>query len=275
MQTSGHLRPVSGLVRQVTALAATAVLQCLPAAAGTLTVTPTAGHTGSYGLEVTVGSACSSADDLVLESQTVTGVSVFEGCSSITAGSGFTVAAGGDATLTAGEIVKFGNGFSVDAGASFSAGIQRSLSRMAYVRDDSPEAEVSYDAEFYIDLDTFTLGSGDELEHFVAYSGNGARRVRLVVRAGPVLVLEVLDDAGTLHTTSGIALAAGWNKVSVSWRASAGANIALTVNDGTPEQVSGVDTTTGGIDSVRWGAVAGKLASSSGSIAQDDFVSWR
>jgi hypothetical protein len=256
-------------------MAATVLMLCPPAAAGTLTVTPTAGHTGNNGLEVTVGSGCTSADDLVLENQTVTGVSVFEGCSSITAGNGFTVEGSGDATLTAGEVIGLGNGFSVASGASFTADIERSLPRFAYVQDDSPDTEVSYDVEFYVDLDAFALGSGDELEHLVAYSGDCTAQVRLVIRAGPVLVLEVRDDTGITHTATGVALTAGWNKVTMSWQASASANVALTVNDGAPEQVTEVDTGAGRIEYVRWGAVAGILASSSGTIAQDDFVSWR
>jgi hypothetical protein len=244
------------------------------ASGGSLAVTEAAKYNGVYGLEVTVGSSCIADEDAVLPAQTVSGVATFEGCNSITAGAGgFTVTGTGDATFTAGNWIALESGFSVLSGGVFTAEIDAALTPFAWVQDDSPASETSYNVEFYVNLDGFTLGGGDELDHFVAYGG-GHQQLRLVITSGAALVLEVRTDAGTYTSTSTVPTVAGWNKVEIGWTAGAGATISLTVEDGTPAQVV-ANTATGRINSVRWGAVGGVVTTSSGTILQDDFTSWR
>jgi hypothetical protein len=245
-----------------------------PAGAGSLAVTDSAAYNGVYGLEVTVGSSCTSAADPVFDSETVSGAESFEGCNTLTAHTNFVVKGSGDATLTAGKKITLGNGFSVESGGTFTAVIDASLTPFAFVQDDSPSSETSYNAEFYVNLDLLTVGGGADLEHFVAYGAGGASQLRLLVESGPSLHLEVRNDAGTFQPTSGVTASAGWNKINIAWSAASGATPSLTVNDGTPVQVT-ANTGTRRIDYVRWGAVGGSVSGTSGEIAQDDFSSWR
>jgi len=65
---------------------------------------------------------CTATADLVLTGQTVTDPSqLFTGCTSVTAGPSFTVAAGAGATFRAGSHIVLRNGFAVEAGAGFTA----------------------------------------------------------------------------------------------------------------------------------------------------------
>jgi hypothetical protein len=250
-------------------------LSCVGATtwAGNLAVTDTAAFNGAYGLEVTVGSSCTAASDEVLYNDTVTGIEPFEGCNSITAGNDFVVASGGDATFTAGSWIALQNGFSVESGGTFTANIDPSMTAFAWVQDNSPNAEKTYNVQFYVNLDLFTLNGGDQLVHFVAYGGSTTEQLRLVITSGTSLVLEVRDDTGTYSSTSPVATASGWNKIDIGWAAAPGATASLTVNDGTPAQVTAA-TGTRRIDSVRWGAVNGTVVGSSGTIMQDEFGSW-
>ncbi len=67
--------------------------------------------------------ACASPDDLLLDNHMVVGVETHDACASITAGPAYTVEAGGDLLLTAGEILRFDNGFSVVTGGKLAGAI--------------------------------------------------------------------------------------------------------------------------------------------------------
>jgi hypothetical protein len=234
-----------------------------------------AAHSGAFGLEVTVAS-CSAPHDIHLSDQTMTGFTVVEACSSITAGDNCVIASDGDVTLTAGEHIVFENGFSVQVGGLLTANLNGLLAwPFSFVEDTSPAAETSYHAEFFADLRNLVLGSGDRLDLLVAYSDNGQPQLRIVVNDSSSLVLEVRDDSGTFHSTPGIAVPSGWMKVRVDWEAAASAAAALTVDDGTPDELMGIDTDARQVDLIRWGAVDGTLTDAAGSIALDDFLSWR
>lgn len=244
------------------------------AAAGSLSVTEGAKYNGVYGLEVTVGSSCVEDSDRVLPAQTVSSVQTFEGCNSVTAGNGgFIVSGSADVRFTAGSWIALESGFGVQSGGAFTAAIDAALTPFAWVQDDSPASETSYNAQFYINLDSLTLGGGDELDHFVAYSGGAVAEMVLIITSGKSLVLEVRTDAGTYTSTSSLPTVGGWNKIEISWTAASGATITFEVND-SPAQVV-ANTATRRIDVVRWGAVGGTVTTSSGTIYQDDFTSWR
>jgi hypothetical protein len=155
------------------------------------------------------------------------------------------------------------------------AALDPSLTYSAFVEDDSPTSEVTYNVEFFANLDAAVLGGGDVLEHLVAYDEGGTPQLRLVILSGPELVLEVRDDTGNFSSTSAVGLPSGWNNVVLRWEAAADATASLTINDGPPVVLAGLDTEQCRIDSVRWGVVGGTLSNSSGAIHQDDFSSWR
>lgn len=64
---------------------------------------------------------------LDLAGQTVDTVAIFEACDTLTAADGFRVSAPGEVTFRAGNRIVLGDGFSVDAGAHFTALIDPSL----------------------------------------------------------------------------------------------------------------------------------------------------
>ena len=265
-----------GFVQPATILTIVAAL-CLvpPAGAASLDVTPAAAFSGDYGLALGVGSSCTADWDAHYELQTVTDAGqLFEGCVTLTAGNDFVIAGTGSATFTAGSAIVLENGFAVEAGGSFTAVIDSNDVPFAYVQDNSPAAESTYNVQFYVDLDLLDLGASDQVEHFVAYDSGGAPQIKLLIETGPALVLAVRDSGGTFHSTSAVPTTPGFNQVVISWAAAAASTASLTVDGGDPALVT-ADTSTGQIDTVRWGAVGGSFPSSTGEIAQDEFVSWR
>ena len=236
---------------------------------------PSAAYIGSYGLEVSVGS-CPGQQDAVLTEPPAPGALSVEACISIVAGGSFSVAAGSAVTFTAGRVIALRDGFTVDSGGSFASAIDRSLDPYGWVGDDSPASETRYLAQFFVDLDGLTLGTADELDHFVGYSRDGTIQLRLVIRHGPELWLEVREDDGGYRSTSpGVPLAPGWNRIALAWEASNSAAASLTVNGGGTAGLAGLHTGGCRIDHVRWGIVGGSLGASAGSIRQDAFSSWR
>ena len=207
-----------------------------------LEVTPGAAHWGTHGVRVTVGSPCTSDDDVVLADETVTGPLTVEGCRSVVTGDNVAVTSSGELTITAGSTIVFQSGFSVASGGTLTAGIDPSLPRFAYVEDDTPEDEIGYQAEFYLNLDDLTLAPADELHNFVGYSAGGEAQLRVVLGHGPVVALQVRDDTGTYHSTPGLSVPSGWSKVDVQWLASSLATASLVLNDGVPAELTGFDT---------------------------------
>jgi hypothetical protein len=254
-----------------------ACLLAAPSHAGSLNVTNGAARTGSYGLEVNPGTTCTGMDDEVLTNQTVSGTQSFEACDTLTAQTNFVVGTNGDATLTAGSTVVLGNGFRVDSGGALTVSVENNLLPLAFVQDDSPSAETNYSVEFYINLDSLSLESGNEIDHFTAYGAGSAEEIKIQVRQGAStdVVLAVRQNGGSVTETSPLSLSAGWNKVAVSWTAAAAASATLVVNDGAPETLTGLDTAARRIDFVRWGVVDGTFVRNPGVLLQDDFVSRR
>lgn len=241
------------------------------AIASSLNVNNGASRTGDFGLEVSVDSTCTGNTNLVLDNEGTVTVDQ-QGCETLTAGNNTEVS--GTVTFSAGSTIVFDNGFSVAQSSDFTAALDSAMAQYAWVQDDSPADEVTYHVEFWIDADNLSVGGGDEIEHFVAYYG-GVPQMRVVMESGPQLVLEVWDDVDALHTSSAVSLSSGWNKVNISWEAAFGATASIAVNDGTPAELTGLDTDASRIATVRWGAVGGSLDGTTGSMNQDDFASWR
>jgi hypothetical protein len=109
----------------------------------------------------------------------------------------------------------------------------------------------------------------------VAYDSEEVAQLELILHSGPTLVLRARDDLGTPYETTAVPLSPGWNKVALSWQASPTAQISLAVNDGADVELPVIDTEHARIDTVRWGVVGGTLAASAGTLAMDQFASWR
>jgi hypothetical protein len=239
-----------------------------------LAVTPKATHTGNWGLAIGVGSDCTDPETETLSSHVVTSTADFAACEWITAGDGFKVAAGGAATLIAGRTISLNNGFKVASGAQFVATINPSMSRTAFVQHASPAGDSSLEISFWIDLDDLDLPAIDEMELLTASSRDDGWLFKLLVRAGPEIVLQVRDDAGTVHSTTGLAAGPGWTSVTASWHAAANASASLAIDGGAPAELTGLGTGAGRVHILRWGAVDGLLENTSGTFHLDDFSSW-
>ena len=183
-----------------------------------------------------------------------------------------------------------GQGLSVVPNAAYSGflGLQVRLGGTApqFVQDDSPIAETRYRARFYVRLERLRMDAADELELFRAVSPTAQVKVRLLLApgAGPhtLRMAAVLDDGSVVQTPAGseAALPLGWHSVEIDWQAASapGAHdgrLDLWV-DGQPQpSLQGLDTDEARIGMVRWGAVSGLDAGTSGTFALDAFISRR
>jgi hypothetical protein len=239
------------------------------------TVTRDAAHGGSWGLAIEVGSDCTDPATSTLSNQVVGGSEEFAACESITAGNGFTVADGGSATLIAGRSIVLGNGFSVASNGGLVAAIDPVMSRSAFVHHATPAGETGLGVSFWIDLDRLAIPAIDEMQLLTASAHDGGWRLRLLVRTGPEVVLEVRDDAGSIHTAAGVAVGPGWSSIAIGWEAAASSTAWIAVDGAPPVELTGLDTEDARIRDIRWGAVGGMLENSSGGFFLDDFEAWR
>ncbi len=274
--TQRRLGPACG------ALALGLPLLASPAVAGSVHVTAQAAFAGSYGLEVVVGSECTGPDTVVLAPPPSQIQGVFEACLDLFAQNLEVMGSG--ATFRSGEVISLGDGFSVASGADFSAVIDTALSSdFGSVDDPSPIAETAYHARLYVRLDNLSLGAGDEIEHFVAYSGSGAAQFILTLKKNPggvdAVHLAAREDGGGLTQMAPgqeLPLAPGWNKIELDWIAAAGTGVLLvSINDGTSTGLTGLTNSASTIESARWGAIGGSVGSTSGTLHIDGFDSWR
>ena len=246
--------------------------------AGTLEAFSGAASVGSFGLRVTLGKTCTLNDVEVL-GPVVNSDRL--ACNTITAGNVQVVSPG--ATFTAGDSIVFEDQFSVASGVPFTAVIDPFVDTpLAFVQNNSPSAETTYNALFDLRLDSLTLATGDDIGHFNGYSANGDLRFRAVLRRNAVLPENRLalfawdETAGTLreHTVDFL-LPGGFNGIQISWRAGADDGQFLVSINGAPlSGLTDLDNSLSTIDFVRWGAVDGTLAASSGSMDLDQFSSW-
>jgi hypothetical protein len=267
-------------------LALLALVWALPAHAGQLDVLAgAAAQSTSFGLRVTPGSTCSAANDLNITDAAISGS--YQACNSITAGVDTTngVKTTADTTFTAGDEIVLKHKFTVDTGDSFTAIISSSLTQWAYVQDNSPTAEQSYNASFYLKVDSLGFGNTtDRLHHFVGYSSDGTPRFRVVLRKNGTekrLVLEAREDGGNWESTEGVSevkLDPGYHKIEINWSASSGTGqFQVALNDGAFGGLSALSNGAAQIDQVKWGAVGThtSIDAVTGTLDIDEFSSWR
>lgn len=253
--------------------------------AATLTVRPESAYSGASGLELVVGSTCTLPDDtLDLSAPSYPALSgVYEACFDITTETTEVVSPG--ATLRAGRSITLGPGFTVLASALFTAELDASLgTSFAYVEDRSLFEEIRYNARFRLRLDGLTIGAADSVDHLVGYSESGVLQFRVVLERDDVLGTDLLllaarqDDGGWVQTAEGgeQVLPPGWALIEVSWAAGSGdGSLLVSVDGGPPAGLTALDNDTVRLGLVRWGAVAGAIDGTFGSIDMDDFESWR
>lgn len=240
---------------------------------------------GPCGLRVTPGSTCAAANDLNIESAAISGT--YDACNSITAGvdTANGVKTTGNTTFTAGDEIVLRHRFTVDTGDSFTAIISSPLTQWAYVQDNSPTGEKTYNASFYLKVNNLAFdNTTDRLHHFVGYSSDGTPRFRAVLRkhsnGEKRLIIEARKDNGSWESTDGIneaPLPDGYNKIEINWSAGSGSgSFQVAVNDGEPFVLSTNLVNDGAqIDQVKWGAIGGTISAVTGTLDVDEFSSWR
>ncbi len=264
-------------------IAVLAALLWLPVAvrAGSVTATADAAFSGSFGLEVEPGSTCFFEEREDLDGQSV--LTDVDACSFITAVDTTIDAAGVD--FLAGISISFGNGFSVSSGASFTATLDSSLPRLAYVQDRTPNSESTYKASFRLRLDELDLLLSPTLTHLTGLSDDGTvhfevrlKHVLLPAPGEDRLVLSAREDNGTVLDTTGaeVMLPAGYNLIAIDWRAGDGTGRLVVSLNGVPfGGLTDLDNDEARIDTIRWGVTDGDVQLTGGFLEIDDFVSTR
>ena len=177
----------------------------------------------------------------------------------------------------------------------------------AYVQDNSPASEGTYRVRFYANFDgkssvappaaaptvDLTMAGGNAFDFFVAYDGadpaagqpGGAAIIRAELQqsgADRVITFYARLNSGTAsfsHTLTGKALR-GWRAIEINWAKATTAGgtdgVLQAWVDGT--SVGNLTNLANGnqiVNMVRWGAVDGLDAGTSGTFKLDDFVSQR
>jgi len=235
-------------------------------------------------------SGCTGTVDLSIPDQSISTTEVFEGCDTIDAAN-IDITGTGDVTFQAGESIAIGSGFSVASGASFVAAIDPGLTGDASLEDQSPTSETRYVARFYVNLDSMSLPSSEQLQHFVGFNNAELPQFRIGFKHNDIanedrLFVEIRQDNGAFLTTEGsneLEVPAGWHAIEVDWTAATGVaadngSIVICVDDDGSrmgcEQISSVDNDLGRVEGIQWGAKEVE-ATTSGTFDMDDFDSRR
>ena len=262
-------------------LSAFLLLAALGAAshAGQVESNDTANSSGVFGLEVTPGSiaACSAAETVVLAQPLPGGA--FEACSFLEAANSVV---SGPVAMTAGISVEFGDGFGILQSGSLSVAVDPSLSRLAFVADDTPSGESSYRASFRMRLDDLSLGV-DQFGVLNGHSASGEKHFEALVKfdAGSAeyrLRLAAREDDGTIVETGSeeVKLPSGWNLIEIDFLAGFGSGHLLVSLNGVPfGGLTELANFNARIDTIRLGAADGLLETAAGSFDLDEFDSSR
>ena len=260
------------------AILALLLLVASPMTAADLEVRPSAAAVGSFGLDITLGSTCSSGDNVTLSSPPILDGD-FEACRVLEV---LTVEVGSDASFVAGESIGFVADFAVPAGASFSAVTDALMpGEYAAIVSEAPIAEQTFNARFHLRLDSLSLAEGEEIDNLQAIAGDGSVAFRLIVRrqAGQnLLVLAAQHGGGEILTPTGqeIVVPIGWNLVELDWRAGAGdGQLLMALNQSAFGGLSALDNPVTDVERFRWGAVDGSFSGSPGRLEVDGFSAWR
>ena len=248
--------------------------------ASDLSVTPGAALDGNFGLEVSVGTTCTSDADYMVPDGAIAGPATEEGCLTLTAANVDITA--GSVTFTAGDRITLQNGFSVASGADFTAALDQGMTGRAYVQDNTPSAEQLYRARFYVDLWTLSPGNGENFDHFTAYSGSGTPEFELRLDdsgTNIALFVSARDGGAVSSITADSSLPSSYFAVEFEWKASdtglSNGHLDVWVDGSPVTGLSSLDNQNGQIDYVRWGVVDSVDSSTTGTMKLDEFVSLR
>ena len=152
-----------------------------------------------------------------------------------------------------------------------------------YVTDDTPNAEPSYRASFYLDPNSISMATGNA--HYIFFGYQGATYVVLRIEfrfSSPNYQLRVgqRDDNGTWGTSGWFNISDAPHFVEIAWRAAtaAGANngyLTLWIDGIQRANLTGVNSDTRRIDRVRLGPVSGIDNGTRGTYYFDAFESRR
>lgn len=234
---------------------------------------------GAFAARTAVASACTSDLHETIVGDLTGGT--FTACSTLTSEAGLT---SGTTNFTAGDLVILRNGFLVAEGASLMVEIDRALYPDAWVQDDTPDGEIAYTAQFYIDPSSLNLDASSRFYHLLAFDAGNSPELRVGVKfndglAEKRLFLEAFEDHGAIVSTEGseeLALPNGWTPIYVGWAAGStgdGSAYICVGSESNCSNLSGLDNDTGAIDFVRWGAVDVPSDSDLGNLDMDDFSS--
>jgi thermitase len=176
---------------------------------------------------------------------------------------------------------------SVSAGAKLvgSQGLELRIDDNApvYLVENSPNAEAHYRARFYFDPNSMPMVNGNAHTIFYGYRPNGVGlfQVTLYYNNGYQVRVGVVDDAGTTWKYNTYTLLSdGPHYLELEWQAATGAG----ANDGIMKfwvdgvqkgNLTGLDTDTCRVESVRLGAITGIDSTTRGSYFIDAFESHR
>ena len=155
----------------------------------------------------------------------------------------------------------------------------------AYVTDNSPAAEATYHARFYVDPNGSNPGGGNNgeviLQGYSAANGGGTTRFRLFYRrsgANPQLQYVVGTGNSSTSASSWHTISGGPSYVEVYWKSTNGGTASsLTTSSPAGTFAATASTGQGSIASVRFGmqGLSGNNNSRSGSVRIDAFASTR
>ena len=138
-----------------------------------------------------------------------------------------------------------------------------------YLVDESPIAETSYIARFYVFLGA---AASETVTLFEALDAANNPRLRVTYTASDI-TLDVFSN-GADQTIEFTELTNGWHSVELSWSQAAAAEVSFSLNGGTPSVVT-VDTSGLSIDEARLGNINGATLAQTTAIDFDDFDSRR
>ena len=265
---AGKLPGCADRVPWVPCLLLACLLSPAPVAAATLDVNLTAAHGGGAGLEVTPGSTCTSPTyELVDAPPTIVGN--FEGCDTLTA---YGVQVTGPTSFFAGREIRLGSAFSVAPGATLSALINNQMSPFAFVQDDTPDAEATYQATFFVNLNAIFLGLGESVEILRASDQAGNTQFYLALTSAGLVLAARLENGGFTATSPVTLPGSGWMEIQAVWRAGAGdGELKARVNGFQVAALSNLSNVSGRVDSIRLGAIAGETSSTQTIKGSDRF----
>ena len=139
---------------------------------------------------------------------------------------------------------------------------------------------------FYVNANALTMASGDELEMLTGYSDASLPQLRVLLRrSGTVNQLRLAarrDDGTFMETPAGseVTLPQEWHSIEIDWKASTSPSsndgaLALWLDGTRRNGLTAIDNDQGQVGAVRWGAVDGVDAGTSGSFRLDEFDSRR